>query len=528
MLAVVFATAQTPKINYQAVVRDSHNRLVTNTTIQVEVTVTYNGGTYSESLSGTTNANGLLSLEIGGGNNFNLIDWSTATIQTTAHLPGNETLQDEVNVTAVPFALYAEYADSVNMDVIANYLNTHYIPSGTGTSVQSDWNQENQQAADYIKNKPTIPAAQVNADWNATSGAAQILNKPTIPTVPTNVSGFTNDAKYVANANCDSLDFCKLMGKVNTLVEEMNEFHYAYEDLSNFVGVLYGFIDSLGHVIDSLEGLIDDIGVPTIIAPEGAINGRFSVSSTKKVYFSKGNLQATTTDHWSSWTFSFMEHQYSTVETNANPYCDENYFNKDTVSLFGWATSGYNHGATYYQPYNTNAGAINYYAYGDEPYNLYDQTGKADWGFNAISNGGDTDNSGWRTLTKDEWVYLFDHHEWGAHTVHGQNGIIILPDRMRSATGFTSGWANWTSVSDADWDAMEAAGAVFLPAAGGRGEKIVSNFGNTLYYWSSTRSPEHQELANCLHFAKYMDAFYPDSSTDRSNGLSVRLVKNAN
>ena len=30
---------------------------------------------------------------------------------------------------------------------------------------------------------PTIPAAQVNSDWNAVSGVAQILNKPTIPTV---------------------------------------------------------------------------------------------------------------------------------------------------------------------------------------------------------------------------------------------------------------------------------------------------------------------------------------------------------
>lgn len=30
---------------------------------------------------------------------------------------------------------------------------------------------------------PTIPAAQVNSDWNASSGIAQILNKPTIPSV---------------------------------------------------------------------------------------------------------------------------------------------------------------------------------------------------------------------------------------------------------------------------------------------------------------------------------------------------------
>ena len=34
-----------------------------------------------------------------------------------------------------------------------------------------------------LDNKPTIPAAQVNSDWNATSGVAEILNKPTIPSI---------------------------------------------------------------------------------------------------------------------------------------------------------------------------------------------------------------------------------------------------------------------------------------------------------------------------------------------------------
>lgn len=53
---------------------------------------------------------------------------------------------------------------------------------------------------DDLSNKPTIPAAQVNADWNATSGVARILNKPTIPTVPTNVSAFTNDTGYITNS----------------------------------------------------------------------------------------------------------------------------------------------------------------------------------------------------------------------------------------------------------------------------------------------------------------------------------------
>lgn len=49
-----------------------------------------------------------------------------------------------------------------------------------------------------LSNKPTIPAEQVNADWNATSGKAQILNKPTIPSAVTESTvsgwGFTKNA----------------------------------------------------------------------------------------------------------------------------------------------------------------------------------------------------------------------------------------------------------------------------------------------------------------------------------------------
>jgi hypothetical protein len=45
-----------------------------------------------------------------------------------------------------------------------------------------------------LTGRPTIPAAQVNSDWNATTGLAQILNKPTIPTT---LSSFTNNLGFV-------------------------------------------------------------------------------------------------------------------------------------------------------------------------------------------------------------------------------------------------------------------------------------------------------------------------------------------
>ena len=55
------------------------------------------------------------------------------------------------------------------------------IEAGAEVNVNADWNAVSGDA--QILNKPTIPAAQVNSDWNATTGVAQILNKPTIPSI---------------------------------------------------------------------------------------------------------------------------------------------------------------------------------------------------------------------------------------------------------------------------------------------------------------------------------------------------------
>ena len=62
-------------------------------------------------------------------------------------------------------------------------------PTIPAAQVNADWNATSGVAE--ILNKPTIPAAQVNADWNATSGVAEILNKPTLAPVAT--SGSYND-----------------------------------------------------------------------------------------------------------------------------------------------------------------------------------------------------------------------------------------------------------------------------------------------------------------------------------------------
>ena len=71
--------------------------------------------------------------------------------------------------------------------------NTPTIPAA---QVQSDWNQSDNTQADFIKNKPTIPAAQVQSDWNEAdaNSKAFIQNKPTIPSAPVTMQGATASA----------------------------------------------------------------------------------------------------------------------------------------------------------------------------------------------------------------------------------------------------------------------------------------------------------------------------------------------
>jgi hypothetical protein len=77
-------------------------------------------------------------------------------------------------------------------------------PTIPAAQIQSDWNQVTTTALDFIKNKPTIPAAQIQSDWNQTTTTALdfIKNKPTnfqtnhFNTQATAPSGVVGDVYY--------------------------------------------------------------------------------------------------------------------------------------------------------------------------------------------------------------------------------------------------------------------------------------------------------------------------------------------
>lgn len=290
-----------------------------------------------------------------------------------------------------------------------------------------------------------------------------------------------------------------------------------------------------------------------------AINGKFSVSSTKQVYFSKGNLQYTK----STGTWSFMDHQYSTVETTG--FIANDYSNKDVVSLFGWGTSGWNNGNTYYLPYSTGKASSGDNGYGYGPtdgsaytYSLTGTYANADWGHNAISNGGNTADT-WRTLTKDEWEWLLGPQSSPmpgtncrtSSTVNGTanaryakaylfgttHGIIIFPDSYTHPGGVTAPTGinlfdntNWNAnqYTATDWAKMEAAGCVFLPAAGYRESEFVNVVNEYGYYWSSSAYTSYSSTSSAYNLYFDSGIIIPANYNNRYYGCSVRLVRDAN
>ena len=279
----------------------------------------------------------------------------------------------------------------------------------------------------------------------------------------------------------------------------------------------------------------------TTLAPTGCINGVFSVAADKQVYFSQGNLQyQASTDIW-----RFAENQWDWVGGNMEGFGNvyENGVKCSNVTpsstytgwidLFGWATSGYNHNNAAYQPwsYGGEYPYSNYYAYGESANNLYDGNGTADWGYNAISNGGNIEDQ-WRTLTKDEWDYLKNtragaSEKWGHAKVEAVNGFVFLPDNWTLPTGcsFAPATLGENEYTESQWEQMQAHGAVFLPLTSRRYQdgRVVEN--DCGYYWSSSVFPYNSPVYVQMFGFNYNSLGSSMYSEIRATGLAVRLVQ---
>ena len=285
---------------------------------------------------------------------------------------------------------------------------------------------------------------------------------------------------------------------------EVGEEGSVYSDDGFFTGTRSAIptIDDNGYLTQGINIDVSNVIVSDI--PIGAINGLFSVSDTKQVYFSKGNLQYIGSANNPYWKFA--DHQWDYLGTATGQNSELQNVDRD---LFGWGTTGYihEHSAFCYQPWSTSTNVDDYRPH-ISSHGLYQMSGQGDWGYNAIFNGGNNEDMGWRTLKQysdnsvpanSEWSNLLYNRttssgiRFAKAVVNGINGLVLLPDNWNSSiyslNDFNSDFSSFNSniITANDWiTILEANGAVFLPAAGQRVGYSINNVGYVCNYWSAS------------------------------------------
>lgn len=234
--------------------------------------------------------------------------------------------------------------------------------------------------------------------------------------------------------------------------------------------------------------------------PEGALPGVFSVSSTKKVNFSQGNL------YYDGSEFKFETNQYDYPGT----------WKESHVGYFYWSKDA---SVAYSKVYRESDPADSDVFFSNATY----ETANPDFTVNGVTGR-------YRTLSAKEWEYLLtkkSRMKKGGPcytcfindvsvSIEGEDyyGVFIYPDNYKGNV-----------VSDSiTWEQINEAGIVFLPAAGFYDRSTLipmvwfpNGFGD---YWSSSANG----VGNAYHFEFFGGTFSPSWSNGRNMGYSVRLV----
>ena len=174
--------------------------------------------------------------------------------------------------------------------------------------------------------------------------------------------------------------------------------------------------------------------------PVDAILGKFSVSDTKQVYFSKGNL----------WYGKVGDATEATFNFEANQYGFQISWDASHVSHFYWSkTASVAYAEGYNDPETSEKDVL--FTNGTP------ESANADFTVNGVTGK-------WRTLSDNEWGYLFGHHSHRYATVNGVMGEVVAPD------GF-SGTLKESYTDDAE---LAKDNLLFIPRAGDRDGSNIS------------------------------------------------------
>lgn len=321
-----------------------------------------------------------------------------------------------------------------------------------------------------------------------------------------------NDAEPTIEYNSASANHAKVTTLTFDNPVDISQTHafYAYLPTGTYNYFMIKFYDADGNIFTrtTTDGITFprsrylrlNIGANVIHFNPGDLTGKFSVSSTQQVTFSKGNLYKS----GSSYYFADVQTNRSSANSGSLDH------------LFEWKSNM----ATSY----------------------------------PVQNGG---SSAWFVPTEAQWQYMMQTRTVSFNTgtstyanrrylaakvtnSSGSNvcGVILFPDlfywpleqaKLPVSNKFGRVVLHWNQVpifTNADWRSLEAAGCVFLPVTGKRELGSGSEYTISGYYWTATGVPRDNE-AKSMRFTSNSYVYYYQNGWIDVWGCAIRMVKNA-
>jgi len=475
LTASVFAQAP-EKMSYQAVIRNSSEALVTNTTVGMQISILQGSASgtavYVETQSPTTNANGLVSLEIGVGTvvsgDFTTIDWANGPyfIKTETDPTGGTsyTITSTSQLLSVPYALHAKTAESVTGGITETDPVFSAWDKTTGISITES---QISDLGNYIETE-TDPAVAANFDFTdaANGDLLQFNGTKWVKVTPTYISDYTvtesDVTSHQAALSITESQISDLGNYIETETDPSVPIGTQIGEMQYWNGTAWVTVaatENEGATLQMIGGIPTWVGgtppTPNVTNP-----------TTGKIWMDR-NLGAS---------------QVATSSTDAAAYGD----------LYQWGRAADGHESRTSATTSTNATS-------------------------AVPNDGNAWDGFFITEGSSpyDWLTPQDDNLWQG--VSGTNNPC--PSGYRLPTE-----AEWEA-ERTSWSSNNAAGAfaspLKLPVAGLRSfsDGSLYTVGSIGHYWSSTIDGTNSRLLNFSSSVASMN------SNPRANGFSVRCLK---
>jgi len=344
LISGIFLTGQTiaqppQKISYQAVVRNADSQLITNKEIGVRIIIykdlpIYNEAVYGEIQTPSTNANGLLSIEIGEGVGFDTINWAEGPYYLWVGIDpaggSSYTITGESQLLSVPYALYSNIADSVISITEKDPLFIDHPSYSITTENIDEWNSAynwgDHTAAGYLDEIPginqTLESSNTAEGTLGITGLAETsINTTGAAPATSAILDISSTSKGVLVPRMNMTDIMSILnpepgllvmdttaGNYNIMVYDGLEWIKIIKNSSNYGGLaLWNQLGSEEEVMNSKYG------------PGGTITG--SSYAFEPGYEGNGYVRQATGDNYVSFPGSILQNlkEKGTVELWVKP-----------------------------------------------------------------------------------------------------------------------------------------------------------------------------------------------------------------